>query len=120
MVRNDLTSIALIQGPIAIAIIHITLPGVAPPRRERFFGARSTEDSEGEDEDHHLRTTIECTTKDIVVLFVPTRMVTPQPYLGDDTDDHGGQHSGINAGSQVRGILNGKSRCKYDTERLSE
>jgi hypothetical protein len=103
----------LIQSTVAIAIIHVTLAWVSPPRRERFCSTRGAKDGKGQDEDHHLGPAIHRAAEDVVILLVPAGMVPPEPDLGYDANDDGAEYVGVDTGGQEGGVLHGRSRCEH-------
>ena len=94
-----------IQGAVAIAVVDVAHYRVTCPCWEWSGVSRRTEDSEGQDEYHDLRATIERTTQNVVVLLVPAGVVPTQPYLGDDTHEYGAEYGRVDTGGQVGGVL---------------
>lgn len=111
--RKPLQNTALIQSPVTIAVIHVALPWVTPPCRERFRGARGAKDGKGQNEYHHLGATVERTAEDVVVLLVPAGMVPPEPDLGDDADDDAAEHAGVDTCGEVGGVLWGPQKSAW-------
>lgn len=62
-----------------------------------MLGAGRTEHGKGQHKDHHLCAAVERAAEDVVVLFVPGRVVAPQPELRDEPDDDVGGHGGVDA-----------------------
>jgi len=54
---------------------------------ERSAFTRCAKHRERQDEDHELRPSIETTTKYVVVLSVPSRMMLSQPHLTDKANN---------------------------------
>ena len=62
---------------------------------ERPRGSRGTKHREREDEDHHLSSPIKGATQNIVVLAVPSRVVSAQPELRCQPNENGRADGGV-------------------------
>lgn len=69
--------------------------GVAPPRWERMGSPRRTVDGKTENEDDHLGAAIESSSKNVVVLAEPARVVCANVHLRDDAGDDATQNDRV-------------------------
>jgi hypothetical protein len=60
--------------------------------------ARGAKDGKRQYEDHDLRATIERATQYVVVLAIPSRVVSTQPKLRHESDEYGRCDDGVYAG----------------------
>lgn len=79
--RRNLCVSDLVESTVSVAVVDIANGGVAPPAGEGVVFARSTEDSEGQDEHHDLGTTVQGTTciiESVLCLFEKKECTHPE------------------------------------------